>query len=195
MISLTSCDTNSHRASHNSDIRTMASKTDTVNSQPISANGAIGPLHWDITGDEYSTVSDKWIKDMTDTAGHTRLGGMNIDIGGISPDFSIENLLTGLKIEFESFQIHTIKNKDTQKGYKAYNEKIAVLIQTLNCAYGTPRRIDFNQNDINIYSSSQTKVIAQWQKGNTVTTLNMMNNATDDKYVYCTEIRLKIKKN
>jgi hypothetical protein len=183
---LSSCTSQKKNGHETSDINDHDSiSTDSVLTK-VSGNCAIGPFHWNITSDAYSSITDHWIQQLSGKDNIPMFCGLRLrNDDAIRPAFDGDNHLIGLEIHFMKFSVtpekdYTPEEKDEiNKMYLDHNKKISHLIDELNFAYGDASTIHFEEDDTNLYSSNEEQCLAEWNTGATHASLKIKNENND----------------
>ena len=184
-IFLVSCNSQQRKADSQSDGNSTELSSDSNCITKVTGNCAIGPFHWDITKDAYSTISDTWIKQISGNGNVPFFCGLRLKDEALLPTFNGDGHLIALRIIFSDFTIHP--ESDYSKEEKAeiermlleHNKRISLLIRNLSDMYGDATANEFNEDDASMYSSDNEKALAEWNTGETHTILKMKNKATE----------------
>jgi len=182
---LVSCNSQRRQADSQSDGNGAELSSDSNSITRIAGNCAIGPFHWDITKDAYSTISDTWIKQISGNGNVPYFCGLRLKDEALVPTFNGNGHLIALRIIFSDFTIHP--ESDYSKEEKAeiermllqHNKRISTLIRNLSDMYGEATANEFNEDDVSMYSSDNEKALAEWNTGETHAILKMKNQVTE----------------
>lgn len=184
-IYLVSCNSQQRKAGSQSDGNSIELSSDSNRFTKVTGNCAIGPFHWDIPQNAYSTNSDTWIKKLS---GHDNVPffcGLRLKDEALLPTFNGDGHLIALRIIFSDFTIHPESDysKEEKEEIKRmlleHNKKITTLIRNLSDMYGEATANEFNEDDASMYSSDNEKALAEWNTGETHAILKMKNKATE----------------
>lgn len=157
----------------------------------VSGNCAIGPFHWNITSDAYSSISDQWIKKLSGKNHIPMFSGLRLkNDDELTPTFNSEGHLTALRINFYAFSVHPEKDYSSEEKvqienmYHDNNKRISNLIRDLNAIYGESTANEYDENDISFYTSNEEKALAEWNTDETHASLKIKNTCIDD-YTGC----------
>ncbi len=184
-IFLVSCNSQQRKADSQSDGNSIELSSDSNCITKVTGNCAIGPFHWDISEDACSTISDTWIKQISDNGNVPFFCGLRLKDDTFLPAFNGDGHLIALRIIFSDFTIHP--ESDYSKEEKAeiermlleHNKRISTLIRNLSDMYGEATANKFNEDDVSMYSSNNEKALAEWNTDETHAILKMKNKATE----------------